>query len=323
MNTSVVAILPVAGILFIGASPRRGHAAGHVAGAVRRHGGRHLLLDLHRDAAPGDAEGAGARDTGRIGKGAWPAPGRRVEAARPRRLVTRVHPGDRHSSGRADATQEMQPQKARARPPRTRQPVGGPRPDEAEHDVDLAAPDPATGSATSPTTRSPAWCSRTSRPLLADPDAFAAVVATSSRGRPARHRQGRRAWRRAGSSSPPRSPTAPVPASCRSQGRQAARRQLERPTRWSTAPPPSRSTADAFAPGDRVLVVDDVLATGGTAAATVDLVRRAGARGRRLSRADRADLPGGPERLPDVDRRAPCVDRLTEARGGRRTIRVG
>ncbi|CAM5302132.1 MULTISPECIES: adenine phosphoribosyltransferase [Streptomyces] len=35
--------------------------------------------------------------------------------------------------------------------------------------------------------------------------------------------------------------------------------------------------ADALKPGDRVLVIDDVLATGGTAEASLELIRRAGA----------------------------------------------
>jgi len=34
---------------------------------------------------------------------------------------------------------------------------------------------------------------------------------------------------------------------------------------------------DAFTPGDRVLVIDDVLATGGTAEASLELIRRSGA----------------------------------------------
>jgi len=56
---------------------------------------------------------------------------------------------------------------------------------------------------------------------------------------------------------------------------------------------------DAFAPGDRVLVIDDVLATGGTASATASLIRRSGAEVTGIAvmlelgfLAGRAQLPG-------------------------------
>jgi adenine phosphoribosyltransferase len=55
--------------------------------------------------------------------------------------------------------------------------------------------------------------------------------------------------------------------------------------------------ADAIAPGQRVLLVDDLVATGGTAEAAIELVRRTG--GELVAAAFVIDLPdlGGAERL--------------------------
>jgi adenine phosphoribosyltransferase len=57
---------------------------------------------------------------------------------------------------------------------------------------------------------------------------------------------------------------------------------------------------DAISPGRRVLLVDDVLATGGTAAASVELVRRLG--GEIVGWAFVAELAAlaGRERLPGL-----------------------
>jgi adenine phosphoribosyltransferase len=57
---------------------------------------------------------------------------------------------------------------------------------------------------------------------------------------------------------------------------------------------------DAFAPDERVLVIDDVLATGGTARATVDLVQRAGAQVTGLAVLLELSFLNGRARLADL-----------------------
>ncbi|MEO0770491.1 MAG: adenine phosphoribosyltransferase [Cyanobacteria bacterium J06649_4] len=56
---------------------------------------------------------------------------------------------------------------------------------------------------------------------------------------------------------------------------------------------------DAFAEGSKVLIVDDLLATGGTAAAAADLVKKAGATVAGFSFVIELEGLGGKEKLPE------------------------
>jgi adenine phosphoribosyltransferase len=113
-------------------------------------------------------------------------------------------------------------------------------------------------------------------PLLADPDSFAAVVARLGAGfGPLDKITGIEA----------RGFILAAPVACRLHaGFVPVRKQGKLPSAtYAQSYALEYGTAtievhtDAFAPGERVLIVDDVLATGGTARAAVELVRRAGA----------------------------------------------
>ena len=97
------------------------------------------------------------------------------------------------------------------------------------------------------------------------------------------------ASRAAASFSERRSPIASAPASCRCARSASCRRRTIRATYDLEYGSDSLEMhRDAIEPGQRVLIVDDLLATGGTARATVDLVKQLGGDGRGRRVPDRA-----------------------------------
>jgi adenine phosphoribosyltransferase len=124
-------------------------------------------------------------------------------------------------------------------------------------------------------------------PLLADGSAFAAVVSALAAGAGLHPGSEPGGWgtidKVAGIEARGFILAAPV-ATCLTAGFVPVRKQGKLPAAtYSESYQLEYGTAtlevhtDAFRPGDRVLVVDDVLATGGTAAATASLIRRSGA----------------------------------------------
>ena len=131
-----------------------------------------------------------------------------------------------------------------------------------------------------------------------------------------RHRRSTRspASRRAASSSAARWRISSRPASCRSARRASCRtRRSASPIRSNTASTRWRCTTTRWSPGERVLLVDDLIATGGTAEAAVKLLRKIGAEV--VAACFVIDLPdlGGADEAAQARRAGPHADRVRGA----------
>ena len=332
INTGLVALLPVGGLLFIGAG-LLGAGTLKDLGLVLfvGMGAGVLLVDLLRHAGAGRRSRSGAAVSRRTPSGCWPgAPaagprrGRPAASARPapagkagrgdeagRRRSTPALAGAAPTTGARPDRQAPATRGARrsrrggsrpsggasaAEPARAARPgvaAGSQRPSVAARVTDGVTETASAYGVTAARDRRALVASRVVdvpdfpkpgivfkdlMPLFADGPAFRAGDRRRSSRTTARTRS---TWwpasRRAGSCSPPRSRTRPAPAWCRSARRASCPgRRYSASYALEYGEATLEVHADAFAAGQRVLVVDDVLATGGTAEATLGLVERAG-----------------------------------------------